>query len=65
MIGKRLFSVLFATGLIMIATVQNDKGYDATDKLLVNTDLMVLTVATLKQVDEQVQECSHKRNCDK
>ena len=63
--NKRVVSALLALSLIMIANTTNDKGYDATTVPMVNTDLMMLTVSTFKQVNEQMQQCAHDRNCDK
>ena len=63
--NKRVVSALFALSIIMIANISTDKGYDATTVPMVNTDLMMLTVSTLKQVNEKVQQPAHHRNCDK
>jgi hypothetical protein len=63
--NKRVISALLALSIIMIANISTDKGYDATTVSMVNTDLMMLTVSTFKQVNEQMQESTHNRNCDK
>ena len=63
--NKRVISALLALSIIMIANITTDKGYDATTMPMVNTDLMMLTVSTFKQVNEQVQKSTHNRNCDK
>jgi len=63
--NKRIVSVLFALSLVMIADIQSDKSYDATTVQMVNTDLMVLTMSSLQQVNEQVQQATHNSNCDK
>ncbi len=63
--NKRVISALLALSIIMIANISTDKGYDATTVPMVNTDLMMLTVSTFKQVNEQMQESTHNRNCDK
>ncbi len=62
---KRVVSALLALSLVMIANITTDKGYDATSVQAVNTDLMMLTVSSLKQVNEQMKQCAHDRNCDK
>ena len=62
---KRVISVLLASMLIMIADITTDKGYDATKVQAINTDLMVLTVSSFKQINEQVKQCAHNSNCDK
>jgi len=63
--NKRVVSALLALSLVMIADITTDKGYDATRVQAVNTDLMMLTVSSLKQVNEQMKQCAHDRNCDK
>ncbi len=63
--NKRIVSALLALSLVMVADITTDKGYDATTVQAVNTDLMVLTVSSLKQINEQMKQCAHDRNCDK
>lgn len=63
--NKRVVSVLLALSLVMVANITTDKGYDATTVQMVNTDLMMLTVSSFKQVNEQMKQCPHNRNCDK
>ncbi len=63
--NKRVVSALLALSLVMLADITTDKGYDATTVQAVNTDLMVLTVSSLKQINEQMKQCAHDRNCDK
>jgi hypothetical protein len=62
---KRMISALLALSLVMIADMSSTKGYDATKVQAVNTDLMMLTISSFKQVNEQVKQCTHNRNCDK
>jgi len=63
--NKRIVSALLALSLVMVANITTDKGYDATTLQAVNSDLVVLTVASLKQVNEQMKQSTHNRNCDK
>jgi hypothetical protein len=63
--NRRVISALLALSIIMIANTTTDRGYDATTVPMVNTDLMMLTVSTFKQVNEKVQKPTHNRNCDK
>jgi hypothetical protein len=63
--NRRVISALLALSIIMIANITTDKGYDATTVPMVNTDLMMLTVSTFKQINEKVQKPAHNRNCDK
>jgi len=63
--NKRFASALLALSLVMVANITSDKGYDATTTQAVNTDLMVLTISSFKQINEQMKQCAHNRNCDK
>ena len=63
--NRRIVSGLLALSLIMVANITTDKGYDATTMQMVNTDLMMLTVSSFKQVNEQMKKNTHNRNCDK
>lgn len=63
--NKRTVSVLLALSLVMVANITTNKGYDATTVQAVNMDLVMLTVSSLKQVDEKMKQCAHDRNCDK
>jgi len=63
--NKRIVSALLALSLVMVANFTTNKGYDATTLQAVNTDLMMLTVSSFKQVNEQMKQCAHDRNCDK
>ena len=65
MTNKRTISALLALCLIMIASKSQDHGYDATKVPMVNTDLMVLSVASFKQINEQVKQSTHNSNCNK
>ncbi|HIP46206.1 MAG TPA: hypothetical protein EYG95_01465 [Campylobacterales bacterium] len=63
--NKRTVSALLALSLVMVANITTNKGYDATTVQAVNMDLVMLTVSSLKQVDEKMKQCAHDRNCDK
>jgi len=63
--NRRIVSALLGLSLVMLANISTYKGYDATTVPAVNTDLMMLTVSSLNQVNEQMKQCSHDRNCDK
>ncbi len=65
MLGKRIFSALSALALIAGIKLTTPKNEDYTRVQLVNSDLIMLTVSSLKQANEQMQKCSHDRNCDK
>jgi mannose/fructose-specific phosphotransferase system component IIA len=62
---KRMIWVLSALSLVMIADMSSAKGYDATKVQALNTDLVMLTISSFKQVNEQMKQCTHERNCDK
>ena len=63
--NKRTVSALLALSLVMVINITTNKGYDATTVQAVNMDLVMLTVSSLKQVDEKMKQCAHDRNCDK
>jgi len=63
--NKRTVSALLALSLVMVTNITTNKGYDATTVQAVNMDLVMLTVSSLKQVDEKMKQCAHDRNCDK
>ena len=62
---KRTLSAVIALSLIAVINLTTPTSYDATRVQAINSDLMWLTISSFKQVNEQVQECSHNSNCDK
>ena len=62
---KRTISAVVALSLIAMISVTSPKNQDMTRVQAINSDLMWLTISSFKQVNEQVQECSHNSNCDK
>ncbi len=62
---KRTISALLALSLIAIIHLTTPTTEDSTNMKGINSDLMWLTISSFKQVNEQVQECSHNSNCDK
>ncbi len=62
---KRTLSAVIALSLIAIIHISTPASSDATKVHAINSDLMWLTISSFKQVNEQVQECSHNSNCDK
>ena len=62
---KRTMSAVLALSLIAIISVTSPTNQDMTRVQAINSDLMWLTISSFKQVNEQVQECSHNSNCDK
>ena len=62
---KRTISAVVALSLIAMISVTSPTNQDMTRVQAINSDLMWLTISSFKQVNEQVQECSHNSNCDK
>jgi len=62
---KRRVSAIIALGLIAMISVTKPQSDDYTSVKAINSDLIILTVSSLKQINEQVQECTHNSNCDK
>ena len=62
---KRTISAVVALSLIAMISVTSPINQDMTRVQAINSDLMWLTISSFKQVNEQVQECSHNSNCDK
>jgi hypothetical protein len=62
---KRRVSAVIALGLIAMISVTSPKSDDATAIQAINSDLMILTMSSFKQINEQMQECTHNSNCDK
>jgi len=62
---KRTLSAVVALSLIAVINLTTPASQNATRVQAINSDLMWLTISSFKQVNEQVQECSHNSNCDK
>ena len=62
---KRTISAVVALSLIAMISVTSPTNQDMTRVQAINSDLMWLTISSFKQINEQVQECSHNSNCDK
>jgi hypothetical protein len=62
---KRTVSAFIALGLIAIVNVTTPKSDNYTSVKAINSDLMILTISSFKQINEQMQECTHNSNCDK
>ncbi len=62
---KRRVSAVIALGLIALISVTTPKSDDYTTTQAVNSDLMILTISSFKQINKQVQECAHNSNCNK
>ncbi len=62
---KRMISAVIALSLIAVISVTSPSNQDMTRVQAINSDLMWLTISSFKQINEQVQECSHNSNCDK
>jgi len=62
---KRRVSAVIALGLVAMISFTTPKSDDYTSVQAINSDLIVLTISSFNQVNEQVQECSHNSNCDK
>ena len=58
---KRVVSVLLALSIVLIANVSMDKGYDASKVQLVNSDLVWLTISSLKIKKDPLNQTCH--NC--
>ncbi len=63
--NKRAIWAIATLSLIAMINITDAKSQDATQVQAVNSDLIWLSISSLKQINEQVQESTHKRNCDK
>ncbi len=63
--NKRAIWAIATLSLIAMINITDAKSQDATQVQAVNSDLIWLSISSLKQINEQVQESAHKRNCDK
>ncbi len=62
---KRTISAVVALSLIAVISITSPKATDVTSVQGINSDLVWLTISSFKQINEQVQECSHNSNCNK
>ncbi len=63
--NKRAIWAIATLSLIAMINITDAKSQDATQVQAVNSDLIWLSISSFNQINEQVQESAHKRNCDK
>jgi hypothetical protein len=62
---KRVISVLMAISLVILANISMKKSYDATKVKMVNSDLIWLTISSVKKDNSFLdQTCSHNSGCE-